>query len=215
MTASDTVSALEVHIREQPVRKQPSLSILGLDISSTGNPHHSILARRAAASAKWFALVREAGVHRLSIATINRLHNALYVPSLAYGLSALPMSTSLLQHLSRSSSSHLQRYYKRPPGMDIGDWITSARSRIRQDRLSGVLQTPIQYIASDLQAMHSLSESSRGTQLQDVLQWRNAAWLSSVDRNYRPQQRKGGDNLEMTLIKDDLQRLTFHRLHIA
>ena len=206
--------AQEIFVSRQSIRKASSISILGLSINSTCNADHSIEQRRTAALAKWFSLDRDVCMKRLSIETIYRLHNQMFVPSMAYGLAALPMATSLLQHVASSSTTHLLRYHKRPSTLALDVWIHRTRKRLRERRLNGDLITPLRYMASDLMAMSKHCASARGSQLDGVIKWRDRVWMQSVPRQHRPQQRKGGDFSEAQLLATDLEYFSWLRLHV-
>ena len=165
--------------------------------------------------AKWFSLDTDVGLRKLSLEAIYKLHNQMFVPALAYGLAAVPLSRSLLQHLARSSTTHLIRYHRKPRHEPLDGWLHRMRGRMRDMRLSGELITPIRYIASDLHAMHVHCGTSRGAQLAAVLGWRDRLWQESVDRNYRPQMRRGGDFTEIATLDSELACYTFRRLHVA
>ena len=212
---TDSMKTLEIWHEGTAIRKQESLNVLGLEVCHNGSPHFAISARRAAATAKWFSLARDANFHKLALHTIYRLHNTMYLPSMAYGISAYPMSTSLLQDISKGSSSHILQYHRRPQHMDVGSWIRTVRGRLRTKRLDGSLRTRIQHIVNDLRALHDFARRDRGRQLERILNWRNAAWRATVDRNVRPQQRRSGDHAELCLLGTDLEFLGFLRLHVA
>ena len=152
---------------------------------------------------------------KLSKDVIFKLHNMVFVPSQAYGLAALPMATTLLQHLSSGSTSHLLRYHRRPRGLELDVWIHSVRRDLRERRLRGELISPLNFVAAGLRAMFEHCQTARGAQRRGVLEWRDRLWLNSVGRQHRPQQRKGGDFTELQLLASELKRHTWLRMHVA
>ena len=213
--SSETLMAQEIFVRRQSIQKEKALNVLGLQISSDGSPQTSIDQRRTAALAKWFSLDKEARLQKLSIDTIFRLHNQTFIPAMSYGLAALALTSDHLRHLARSSTTHLLRYYRRPPGAYLPAWIQGTRAKLKAARLSGELMTPVKCIASDLRALHRHCSDDRGSQLRDILEWRCRAWQSSVNRNNRPQMKRGGDFIELTLLDSQLAYFGFLRRHVA
>ena len=211
----EALTAQEIFFERKVIRKASCLSILGLSIDSVGSSQHSCQQRRAAAMAKWYSMEREFNFRKLSKDVIFKLHNMVFVPSQAYGLAALPMATTLLQHLSSASTSHLLRYHRRPRGLELDVWIHSVRRDLRERRLRGEVISPLNFVAADLRAMFEHCQTARGAQLKGVLEWRDRKWLNSVGRQHRPQQRKGGDFTELQLLASELQRYTWLRMHVA
>ena len=107
------------------------------------------------------------------------------------------------------------KYQKRPAHAPLDQWIHRTRSTLKSLRLSGSLRAPLEYIAGDRRAMYDFCQGQRGQQLNDILLWRSQEWLQSVPRHVRPNQRKGGDFIELRLLATDREKFSFLRRHAA
>ena len=213
--STDSLTTLQIHIANRPARKEHFLTILGLSLVSDGSPQHSITTRRAAALSKWFAMSADINLRRLPKDVIERLHNSIFVPSASFGLAAIPMAPSMIQDLSRGSSSHLMRYMKKPTAKDVGQWLHEVRRDLRSKRLVGTLHSPVTYMASDIRAITKFCNTMRGESLSKILSWRDNEWMRSVSRQHRPTQRKGGGHHDFQFIRSDLDYYCFLRRFVA
>ena len=76
-----------------------------------------------------------------------RLHNAIYVPSYAFGSASIPMAPSLMHDVLRGSSFHVLKYMKKPPEKEIGVWVHEVRKDLQRRRLDGTLHSPLKFMA--------------------------------------------------------------------